>query len=66
MLIIVGFGIGVIAGMVTVLFVQGISNKQEIIPIPVTISDCNLLYQMGYEVEISNGCVSQISKRLEV
>lgn len=32
------------------------------IPQPITVNDCLLLWQMGYEVEISNGQITKIKK----
>jgi hypothetical protein len=33
------------------------------IPWPVTVNDCVLLWQMGYEVEIHNGQVKAVKKK---
>lgn len=33
------------------------------VPIPVTLGDCLLLSQMGYEVEINDGRFVNVSKR---
>jgi len=32
------------------------------LPIPVTINDCILLWQMGFVVEINNGSVAKIRR----
>jgi len=31
-------------------------------PMPVTVNDCLLLHQMGYNVEINNGEITKIKK----
>ncbi len=36
--------------------------KRKPIPIPVTVNDCLLLWQMGYRVEINDGKVSAVVK----
>lgn len=33
------------------------------IPMPVTLSDCYLLHQMGYDIKINDGRISNIVKR---
>ena len=33
------------------------------IPLPVTVNDCLLLWQMGYEVEINNGQATKVRKK---
>jgi len=33
------------------------------IPIPVTLNDCYLLHQMGYDIEFNDGRISNIVKR---
>lgn len=38
-------------------------NRKRIMPQPVTVSDCLLLHQMGYEVEISGGTVLRVKKK---
>ncbi|MEG6613730.1 hypothetical protein V6C42_12820 [Pseudoclostridium thermosuccinogenes] len=37
--------------------------RKKSMPIPVTLNDCLLLYQMGYEVEINDGKVIKVKKR---
>ncbi len=33
------------------------------IPMPVTLSDCYLLHQMGYDIEVNDGRISKIIRR---
>ncbi len=33
------------------------------IPMPVTLHDCELLHQMGYDIEINDGRISKIIRR---
>ena len=36
--------------------------KKQRMPMPVTINDCLLLWQMGYRVEINDGRVTAVVK----
>lgn len=38
-------------------------KRKPKMPWPVTVNDCVLLWQMGYEVEVSNGHVISIRKK---
>lgn len=38
-------------------------KRKAKMPIPVTVNDCLLLWQMGYEVEINNGKVTAVKKK---
>jgi hypothetical protein len=37
--------------------------KKQPIPMPVTLSDCYLLHQMGYEIEINDGRITKLVMR---
>ena len=37
-------------------------RRRKPIPIPVTVNDCLLLWQMGYRVEINDGQVKAVRK----
>lgn len=40
-----------------------IRKSAKSMPQPVTLNDCCLLWQMGYEVHINDGRVSEVVKR---
>lgn len=37
-------------------------KRKDKMPMPVTVNDCLLLWQMGYEVEVNNGIVTAVKK----
>ena len=39
-----------------------IKLKKPRMPMPITINDCVLLWQMGYRVEINDGRVTAVAK----
>lgn len=38
-------------------------RKRKEVPVPETLSDCVLLHQMGYDIEIDNGDTITIKRR---
>jgi len=38
-------------------------RRKPKMPMPVTINDCLLLWQMGYEVQVNDGLVIAVTKR---
>lgn len=37
--------------------------RRKKIPLPVTVNDCMLLWQMGYDIQINDGNIIKITKR---
>jgi len=37
--------------------------RHKKIPLPVTVNDCMLLWQMGYNIQINDGNIIKITKR---